>query len=78
SPNSPETNSTEAVTTSQEIAGTSVSAPQVRSEIQTLSETAPTEVSTEAPDLSELESNPAPQTSLDTTPTEEVTVTPEP
>ncbi|MEG3253186.1 transglutaminase domain-containing protein [Streptococcus suis] len=73
SPTSPETNSTEAVTTSQEMAGTSVSAPQVISEIQTLSETAPTEVATEAPELSALESNPAPQTSLETTPTDEVT-----
>ncbi|MCH1729217.1 transglutaminase domain-containing protein [Streptococcus suis] len=75
---SPETNSAEVVTTSQEVAKAPVSAPQVSSEIQTLSETAPTEVATEAPELSALESNPAPQTSLETTPTEEVTETPEP
>ncbi|MBS0686078.1 transglutaminase domain-containing protein [Streptococcus suis] len=71
------TNSTEAVTTSQEMAGTSVSAPQVISEIPTSSETAPAEVATEAPELSALESNPAPQTSPETAPTETVTASQE-
>ncbi|HGA1150081.1 TPA: transglutaminase domain-containing protein [Streptococcus suis] len=74
---SPETNSAEGVTTSQEVADSPVSAPQVSSEIQTLSETAPTEVATEAPELSALESNPAPQTSLEITPTEVATEAPE-
>ncbi|HEL1675870.1 TPA: transglutaminase domain-containing protein [Streptococcus suis] len=70
--------SAEVVTTSQEVAEAPVSAPQVSSEIQTLSETAPTEVATETPEPSVVESNSAPQTSLETTPTEEVTETPEP
>ncbi|CYU04790.1 ribonucleases G and E [Streptococcus suis] len=74
---SPETNSAEGVTTSQEVADSPVSAPQVSSEIQTLSETAPTEVATEAPELSALESDPAPQTSLEITPTEVATEAPE-
>ncbi|HFU3725497.1 TPA: transglutaminase domain-containing protein [Streptococcus suis] len=73
SPTSPETNSTEAVTTSQEMAGTSVSAPQVSSEIQTSSETTPTDVATEVTEQSVVESNSASQPSPETTPTETVT-----
>ncbi|HEM6096871.1 TPA: ribonuclease [Streptococcus suis] len=71
---SPETNSTEAVTTSQEMAGTSVSAPQVSSEIQTSSETAPADEVTES---SVVESDSASQTSPETNSTEAVTTSQE-
>ncbi|HEM6158859.1 TPA: ribonuclease [Streptococcus suis] len=71
---SPETNSTEAVTTSQEMAGTSVSAPQVSSEIQTSSETAPADEVTES---SVVESDSASPTSPETNSTEAVTTSQE-
>ncbi|HEM5174733.1 TPA: ribonuclease [Streptococcus suis] len=74
SPTSPETNSTEAVTTSQEMAGTSVSAPQVSSEIQTSSETAPADEVTES---SVVESDSASPTSPETNSTEAVTTSQE-
>ncbi|ASW50650.2 transglutaminase domain-containing protein [Streptococcus suis] len=74
SPTSPETNSTEAVTTSQEMAGTSVSAPQVSSEIQTSSETAPADEVTES---SVGESDSASPTSPETNSTEAVTTSQE-
>ncbi|NQM46263.1 transglutaminase [Streptococcus suis] len=77
SPTSPETNSTEAVTTSQEMAGTSVSAPQVSSEIQTSSETTPTDVATEVTEQSVAENNSASPTSPETTSTEAVTTSQE-
>ncbi|WP_105248687.1 transglutaminase domain-containing protein [Streptococcus suis] len=77
SPTSPETNSTEAVTTSQEMAEPSVSVPQVSSEIQTSSETAPTEVATEVTEPSVAESSSASQPSSETTPTETVTTSQE-
>ncbi|HFI0465767.1 TPA: transglutaminase domain-containing protein [Streptococcus suis] len=67
SPTSSEAISTEAVTTSQEMAASTVSSPQVSSEIQTLSETAPTDVATEAPESSALESNSASQPSSEET-----------
>ncbi|HFU3850273.1 TPA: transglutaminase domain-containing protein [Streptococcus suis] len=67
---SPETNSTEAVTTSQEMAGTSVSAPQVSSEIQTSSETAPADEVTES---SVVENDSASQPSSETISTEVAT-----
>ncbi|HFU3845267.1 TPA: transglutaminase domain-containing protein [Streptococcus suis] len=69
---SPETNSTEAVTTSQEMAGTSVSAPQVSSEIQTSSETTPTDVATEVTEPSVVESDSTSQTPSETNSTEAV------
>ncbi|MCK4020934.1 ribonuclease [Streptococcus suis] len=72
SPTSPETNSTEAVTTSQEMAGTSVSAPQVSSEIQTSSETTPTDVATEVTEPSVVESDSTSQTPSETNSTEAV------
>ncbi|MFX3947920.1 ribonuclease [Streptococcus suis] len=72
SPTSPETNSTEAVTTSQEMAGTSVSAPQVSSEIQTSSETTPTDVATEVTEPSVAENNSASPTSPEAISTEVV------
>ncbi|HEL2302340.1 TPA: transglutaminase [Streptococcus suis] len=74
SPTSPETNSTEAVTTSQEMAGTSVSAPQVSSEIQTSSETAPADEVTES---SVVESDSASPTSPETNSAEVVTTSQE-
>ncbi|MCK3959738.1 transglutaminase [Streptococcus suis] len=73
SPTSPETNSTEAVTTSQEMAGTSVSAPQVSSEIQTSSETTPTDVATEVTEPSVAESSSASQPSSETISTDVAT-----
>ncbi|CYU68349.1 transglutaminase domain-containing protein [Streptococcus suis] len=69
---SPETNSTEAVTTSQEMAGTLVSAPQVSSEIQTSSETTPTDVATEVTEPSVVESDSTSQTPSETNSTEAV------
>ncbi|MGQ7401650.1 transglutaminase domain-containing protein, partial [Streptococcus suis] len=72
SPTSPETNSTEAVTTSQEMAGTSVSVPQVSSEIPTSSETAPAEVATEVTEPSVVESSSASPTSPEANSTEVV------
>ncbi|MFI3079299.1 transglutaminase domain-containing protein [Streptococcus sp. 2021WUSS124] len=69
---SPETNSTEAVTTSQEMAGTSVSAPQVSSEIPTSSETTPTDVATEVTEPSVVESDSTSQTPSETNSTEAV------
>ncbi|MFI3083004.1 transglutaminase domain-containing protein [Streptococcus sp. 2022WUSS135] len=72
SPTSPETNSTEAVTTSQEMAGTSVSAPQVSSEIPTSSETTPTDVATEVTEPSVAENNSASPTSPEAISTEVV------
>ncbi|MGU7949241.1 transglutaminase domain-containing protein [Streptococcus suis] len=77
SPTSPETNSTEAVTTSQEMAESSVSAPQVSSEIQTSSETTPTDVATEVTEPSVVESDSASPTSPETTSTEAVTTSQE-
>ncbi|HEP1834747.1 TPA: transglutaminase [Streptococcus suis] len=77
SPTSPEVNSTEAVTTSQEMAGTSVSAPQVISEIQTSPETAPAEVATEVTEPSVAESNSASPTSPEVNSTEAVTTSQE-
>ncbi|HFR3265086.1 TPA: transglutaminase domain-containing protein [Streptococcus suis] len=74
---SPETNSTEAVTTSQEMAGTSVSAPQVSSEIQTSSETTPTDVATEVTESSVVESDSASPTSPETNSAEVVTTSQE-
>ncbi|HFR3477163.1 TPA: transglutaminase domain-containing protein [Streptococcus suis] len=62
SPTSPETNSAEAVTTSQEMAESSVSVPQVSSEIPTSSETAPAEVATEVSEESSSASQPSPET----------------
>ncbi|MCJ7480279.1 ribonuclease [Streptococcus suis] len=73
SPTSPETNSAEAVTTSQEMAEPSVSVPQVSSEIPTSSETAPAEVATEVSEESSSASQPSPET----TPTETVTTSQE-
>ncbi|HEL2613118.1 TPA: transglutaminase [Streptococcus suis] len=65
--------SAEVVTTSQEVAEAPVSAPQVTSsEIQTLSETAPTEEVTETPEPSVVESNSASPTSPETASTEVV------
>ncbi|HEM5322387.1 TPA: transglutaminase [Streptococcus suis] len=65
--------SAEVVTTSQEVAEAPVSAPQVSSsEIQTLSETAPTEEVTETPEPSVVESNSASPTSPETASTEVV------
>ncbi|HEL1897051.1 TPA: transglutaminase [Streptococcus suis] len=65
--------SAEVVTTSQEVAEAPVSAPQVTSsEIQTLSETAPTEEVTETPEPSVVESNSASQPSPETASTEVV------
>ncbi|HFI0586167.1 TPA: ribonuclease, partial [Streptococcus suis] len=72
SPTSPETNSTEAVTTSQEMAGTSVSVPQVSSEIQTSSETTPTDVATEVTEPSVVESDSTSPTSPEAISTEVV------
>ncbi|WP_105142892.1 transglutaminase domain-containing protein [Streptococcus suis] len=69
---SPETNSTEAVTTSQEMAGTSVSAPQVSSEIPTSSETTPTDVATEVTEPSVVESDSTSPTSPEAISTEVV------
>ncbi|NQN60184.1 ribonuclease [Streptococcus suis] len=69
---SPETNSADAVTTSQEMAGTSVSAPQVSSEIQTSSETTPTDVATEVTEPSVVESDSTSQTPSETNSTEAV------
>ncbi|HEL2376696.1 TPA: ribonuclease [Streptococcus suis] len=69
--------SAEVVTTSQEVAEAPVSAPQVSSEIQTLSETAPTEVATEAPEPSVVESNSASPTSPETNSAEAVTTSQE-
>ncbi|MBM7313496.1 MULTISPECIES: transglutaminase domain-containing protein [Streptococcus] len=77
SPTSPETNSTEAVTTSQEMAESSVSAPQVSSEIQTSSETTPTDVATEVTEPSVVESDSASPTSPETNSTEAVTTSQE-
>ncbi|HEL2163393.1 TPA: ribonuclease [Streptococcus suis] len=74
---SPETNSAEVVTTSQEMAGTSDSAPQVSFEIQTLSETAPTGVAAEAPESSVADSNSASPTSPETNSAEAVTTSQE-
>ncbi|HEM5499110.1 transglutaminase domain-containing protein [Streptococcus suis] len=74
---SPETNSADAVTTSQEMAGTSVSAPQVSSEIQTSSETTPTDVATEVTEPSVVESDSASPTSPETNSTEAVTTSQE-
>ncbi|WP_024416363.1 transglutaminase domain-containing protein [Streptococcus suis] len=72
SPTSPETAPTETGTASQEMAGTSVSAPQVISEIPTSSETAPAEVATEVTEPSVVESSSASQTSPETASTEVV------
>ncbi|TQE88610.1 transglutaminase [Streptococcus suis] len=70
--------SAEVVTTSQEVAEASVSAPQVTSsEIQTLSETAPTEEVTETPEPSVVESNSASPTSPETNSAEAVTTSQE-
>ncbi|NQS64448.1 hypothetical protein HO757_08755 [Streptococcus suis] len=69
---SPETNSADAVTTSQEMAGTSVSAPQVSSEIQTSSETTPTDVATEVTEPSVAENNSTSPTSPEAISTEVV------
>ncbi|HEM3213291.1 transglutaminase domain-containing protein [Streptococcus suis] len=69
--------SAEVVTTSQEVAKAPVSAPQVSSEIQTLSETAPTEVATETPEPSVVESNSASPTSPETNSAEAVTTSQE-
>ncbi|MGM5693370.1 transglutaminase domain-containing protein [Streptococcus suis] len=66
--------STDAVTAIQEVAESPVSAPQVSSEIQTSSETAPTEVVTES---SVVESNSTSQTPSETTPTETETTSQE-
>ncbi|CYW77676.1 ribonucleases G and E [Streptococcus suis] len=74
---SPETNSADAVTTSQEMAGTSVSVPQVSSEIQTSSETTPTDVATEVTEPSVVESDSASPTSPETNSTEAVTTSQE-
>ncbi|HEM5107247.1 TPA: ribonuclease, partial [Streptococcus suis] len=78
SPTSPETNSTEAVTTSQEMAGTSVSVPQVSSEIPTLSEIAPTDAATEVTEPSVAESSSASQPSSETISTDVATEVTEP
>ncbi|HEL1815745.1 TPA: transglutaminase [Streptococcus suis] len=72
SPTSPETNSAEAVTTSQEMAESSVSVPQVSSEIPTSSETAPAEVATEVTEPSVVESSSASPTSPEANSTEVV------
>ncbi|HEM5054450.1 TPA: transglutaminase [Streptococcus suis] len=72
SPTSPETNSAEAVTTSQEMAESSVSVPQVISEIPTSSETAPAEVATEVTEPSVVESSSASPTSPEANSTEVV------
>ncbi|MCK4023376.1 transglutaminase [Streptococcus suis] len=77
SPTSLETNSTEVVVASQEMAESSVSAPQVSSEIQTSSETTPTDVATEVTEPSVVESDSASQPSPETTPTETVTTSQE-
>ncbi|HEM3601293.1 transglutaminase domain-containing protein [Streptococcus suis] len=70
--------SAEVVTTSQEVAEAPVSAPQVTSsEIQTLSETAPTEEVTETPEPSVVESNSASPTSPETNSAEAVTTSQE-
>ncbi|HEM6508771.1 transglutaminase domain-containing protein [Streptococcus suis] len=73
SPTSPETNSTEVVVASQEMAESSVSAPQVSSEIQTSSETTPTDVATEVTEPSVVESDSASPTSSETISVEAVT-----
>ncbi|WP_449450838.1 transglutaminase domain-containing protein [Streptococcus suis] len=70
SPTSPETNSAEVVTTSQEMAEPSVSVPQVSSEIPTSSEITPADEVTES---SVVESNSAPQTSSETISTDVAT-----
>ncbi|HEM3044428.1 TPA: ribonuclease [Streptococcus suis] len=72
SPTSSETTPTETVTASQEMAGTSVSAPQVSSENQTSSETAPVEVATEVTEPSVAENNSASPTSPEAISTEVV------
>ncbi|MGU7982677.1 transglutaminase domain-containing protein [Streptococcus suis] len=77
SPTSLETNSTEVVVASQEMAESSVSAPQVSSEIQTSSETTPTDVATEVTEPSVVESDSASPTSPETNSTEAVTTSQE-
>ncbi|MDW8726170.1 ribonuclease [Streptococcus suis] len=77
SPTSLETNSTEVVVASQEMAESSVSAPQVSSEIPTSSETTPTDVATEVTEPSVVESDSASPTSPETNSTEAVTTSQE-
>ncbi|HFR3592100.1 transglutaminase [Streptococcus suis] len=69
--------SAEVVTTSQEVAKAPVSAPQVSSEIQTSSETTPTDVATEVTEPSVVESDSASPTSPETNSTEAVTTSQE-
>ncbi|WP_174853493.1 transglutaminase domain-containing protein [Streptococcus suis] len=69
---SPETNSTEAVVASQEMAASTDSSPQVSSEIQTSSETTPTDVATEVTEPSVVESDSTSQTPSETNSTEAV------
>ncbi|MFI3066993.1 transglutaminase domain-containing protein [Streptococcus suis] len=72
SPTSSETTPTETVITSQEMAESSISAPQVSSENQTSSETAPVEVATEVTEPSVAENNSASPTSPEAISTEVV------
>ncbi|MBO4130395.1 ribonuclease [Streptococcus suis] len=72
-----ETTPTETVITSQEMAESSISAPQVSSETQTSSETAPVEVATEVTELSVAENNSASPTSPEANSTEAVTTSQE-
>ncbi|MEI4320233.1 transglutaminase domain-containing protein [Streptococcus suis] len=72
SPTSSETTPTETVITSQEMAESSISAPQVSSENQTSSEIAPVEVATEVTEPSVAENNSASPTSPEAISTEVV------
>ncbi|HEM5124549.1 TPA: transglutaminase [Streptococcus suis] len=72
-----ETTPTETVITSQEMAESSISAPQVSSETQTSSETAPVEVATEVTEPSVAENNSASPTSPEANSTEAVTTSQE-